>query len=84
MEAQPSTVLAKFQVVFMPPGILEINAWRGIPLLWIGVALADPAHRSQVSPLPAAPSIAPFQPRLSTLPPPESTAVAELITLPLC
>jgi hypothetical protein len=39
MEAQPSMAFAKFQVVFMPPGILQINAWRGIPLLWIGVAL---------------------------------------------
>lgn len=30
---------AKFQVVFTPPGMVQISSWRGIPLLWIGVAL---------------------------------------------
>lgn len=31
--------IAKFQVVFTPPGMVQISSWRGIPLLWIGVAL---------------------------------------------
>ncbi len=29
------TALAKFQVVFAPPGTVEIKSWRGIPLQWL-------------------------------------------------
>jgi hypothetical protein len=39
MEAETLTAFAKFQIVFMPPGILQIDAWRGIPLTWIGLAV---------------------------------------------
>jgi hypothetical protein len=30
---------AKFQVVFKPPSIVHISAWRNIPLLWFGVVV---------------------------------------------
>jgi len=32
------TSFAKFQVVFTPPGTVQIYSWRGIPLIWLGVA----------------------------------------------
>ncbi|MEM9165059.1 MAG: hypothetical protein AAGC54_18570, partial [Cyanobacteria bacterium P01_F01_bin.4] len=32
--------LAKFQVAFAPPGTVQIQSWRGIPLLWLGIATA--------------------------------------------
>ncbi|MFB2980283.1 hypothetical protein [Microseira sp. BLCC-F43] len=30
---------AKFQVVFTPPSRVQISSWRGIPLIWLGVAV---------------------------------------------
>lgn len=30
---------AKFQVIFSPPGAIQIHAWRGIPLVWMGVGV---------------------------------------------
>ncbi|MEQ8467274.1 hypothetical protein [Coleofasciculus sp. E1-EBD-02] len=38
-EDEHLTGFAKFKVVFIPPGILQIYSWRGIPLLWLGVAV---------------------------------------------
>jgi hypothetical protein len=38
-EVDPSTAFAKFQVVFAPPGTVEIKSWRGIPLKWLAVAI---------------------------------------------
>lgn len=31
--------LAKFQVIFLPSGSLELISWRGLPLFWIGFGL---------------------------------------------
>ena len=39
LENDYSTELAKFQVVFVPPGSVEIYSWRGIPIVWLGVAV---------------------------------------------
>lgn len=39
---QPNNVekVAKFQVNFTPPGTVQIQSWRGISLLWLGIATA--------------------------------------------
>jgi hypothetical protein len=39
LEAENATPLAKFQVIFTPPGTLKINSWRGIPLIGLGVTV---------------------------------------------
>ena len=39
MEKEDLTSVAKFKVIFSPPSEFQIYSWRGIPLLWIGVAL---------------------------------------------
>jgi hypothetical protein len=31
------TDFAKFQVVFTPPSSVQVQAWRGMPLVWLGV-----------------------------------------------
>ena len=30
---------AKFQLLFLPPGIIQIRPWRGIPLVWISLGV---------------------------------------------
>ena len=29
--------LAKFNVIFIPPGVLKVQSWRGIPILWLSL-----------------------------------------------
>jgi hypothetical protein len=38
-ETEGLTDFAKFHVVFTPPGTFQIYSWRGIPLIWLGVAV---------------------------------------------
>jgi hypothetical protein len=38
-EPQNLPAIAKFKVVFTPPGAVAIYSWRGIPLIWLGVAV---------------------------------------------
>jgi hypothetical protein len=37
LEAEDSVKFAKFQVIFTPPGIIQIRSWQGISPLLIGV-----------------------------------------------
>jgi hypothetical protein len=37
--SQTSSRFAKFKVVFAPPGIVHIYAWRGVPLQWIVITI---------------------------------------------
>lgn len=39
LKAENLTSFAKFQVVFTPPSMVQIYSWRGIPLIWLGVAV---------------------------------------------
>ena len=39
LEKEDLTSVAKFKVIFSPLSEFQIHSWRGIPLLWIGVAL---------------------------------------------
>ena len=37
--AEDLTSFAKFQITFTPPGIVQSYSLRGVPLLWIGIAI---------------------------------------------
>lgn len=39
LESKESIRFAKFQVVFTPPGMIQIYSWRGIPLIWLGASV---------------------------------------------
>jgi hypothetical protein len=38
-DIQTSSRFAKFKVVFSPPGIVHMYAWRGVPLQWIVITI---------------------------------------------
>jgi hypothetical protein len=38
-DAEDSMQFAKFGVAFTPPGVVQIDSWMSIPIVWLGIAV---------------------------------------------